>query len=77
MQQIDHHPVLTDQAVLDPPEIEASHGDLLAKRRDTQPAVMADSLDHVRPAGHGGVIIVTEEMVGDLGDLATSIGHAV
>ena len=77
MQQIDHHPVLTDQAVLDPPEIEASHGDFLAERRDAQPAVMADGLDHVRPAGHGGVIIVTEEVIGDLGDLATSIGHAV
>ena len=67
VQQIDHHPVLADQAVLDPPEIEASHGDFLAERRDAQPAVMADGLDHVRPAGHGGVIIVTEEVIGDLG----------
>ena len=48
-----------------------------AQRRDAQPAVMTDGLDHIRPAGHGGVIIVTEEMVGDFGDLAAAIGHAV
>ena len=38
---------------------------------------MADGLDHIRPAGHGGVIIVTEEVIGDLGDLAATIGQAV
>ena len=34
VQQIDHYPVLADQPVLDPPEIEASHGNFFAERRN-------------------------------------------
>ncbi len=56
VQQVHQHPVLADQPVLEPPEIEAAHRDPLARRCDPHPAVMGDGLDHVGPAGDPDIV---------------------
>ena len=48
VKQIHHHPILSDQPVLDAPEVEAAHGDPPACRGDARPAVVGEGLDHVR-----------------------------